>query len=126
MADKSTYLADAQINALRGVAFPAIAGTWLALYTDNPTAADTGTEVSGGSYARPTVTLSASSGGTSSNSADVEFVIASGSWGIITHVGVRDAVSGGNLLYFKSITPVAIASGEQLKILAGELDLAEA
>lgn len=45
----------------------------VALCTSTPTDSAAGTEVSGGSYARANVTLSASSGGSTSNSGTVSF-----------------------------------------------------
>lgn len=58
----------------------------------------TGTEVTGGSYARVDVTsaFSASSNGVGSNTGDVVFAAPTGTWGLAIAFGLHDAISGGN------------------------------
>ena len=71
------------------------------MFTAAPSDTGGGTEVSGGSYARksmPAMTVSGTSPTTATNGAAVEFVTATGSWGTITHVGIFDASSSGNLM----------------------------
>jgi len=94
---------------------------YLALYTSNPTGNDTGTEVSGGGYARQPITFTepALEGGkqTIKNSAKVEFPVAEGDWGTITHVGIRDAATGGNLIAFAELdAPRTIQTGDRFVI----------
>jgi hypothetical protein len=104
----------------RGTAYSP-AGPW---YVGLMTAAancDTGsvTEVSGGSYARVSVTKAdgswkgthgsatgASSGtnGTISNAAAITFPAPTANWGVVTHFGVWDAASSGNLILCKTLT----------------------
>lgn len=74
----------------------------LALYSTNPTALDTGTEISGGGYARQTFTFTVpqtlSDGAYITNVAIISFPQASGDWSApATHFGVRE-VSGGLLI----------------------------
>jgi hypothetical protein len=58
MAEMSDYLEVALLNAtLNGVAFTAVNNPYVSLHTADPTDAGTGTEVSGGSYARTTASL---------------------------------------------------------------------
>lgn len=123
MAQMSTYLENALLNhVLRNVGYTSPAGVYAALYTTDPTGADSGTEVTGGSYARQALTFAAPSGGSTSNSADVNFPVATGSWGTITHVGIRDAASGGNLLYVGALTvSQTVANGNQFVFKAGQL-----
>ena len=123
MAAISTYLANKLLDhTLRNVAYTPPSTVYLALYTSAPGAGDTGTEVSGGGYARQAVTFSPASGGQIVNSADVVFPAATASWGTITHVGVRDAATGGNLLYYAALSTVkTIAAGDQIKFPAGQL-----
>jgi len=94
---------------------------YLALYTSNPTANDTGTEVSGGGYERQQITFSAPSvedgKQTIKNDAKVEFPVAEGDWGTITHVGIRDADTGGNLIAFAALaSPRTIQTGDRFVI----------
>ena len=84
MAEMSNYLENALINAtLRNTSYTSPTTTYLALYTSDPTDADTGTEITGGSYVRQAITFGAPSNGTSTNSAAVEFPQATADWGII-------------------------------------------
>ena len=78
---------------------------FISLYTTDPGEADTGTEVTGTSYARTAVTFNAASGGSATNNGDVTFPAAgSGGWGTVTHIGVHDAASAGNLLFYGALT----------------------
>ena len=104
MAEFSDFMENKIIDhMLRNQAYTPPATVYVALYTDDPTDADTGTEVSGGAYARQSVTLSAASGGATSNSADITFPTATADWGTITHVLLRDASTGGNLLMHSAL-----------------------
>jgi hypothetical protein len=125
MAEMSNYLEDALINAtLRNTSYTSPATVYLALYTSDPTDADTGTEVSGGSYARQAITFGAPSNGVSTNSAAIEFPQATGTWGTITYVGIRDALTTGNLLYHTALdVSKTIASGDIFKISIGSLSV---
>jgi len=120
------YAENLVINALvRATNLTAPTTVWLALYTTDPTAADVGTEIptSGGSnYARQIITFGAPSGGISSNSADVPFPQAGSIWGTITHAAIRDASTGGNLLFYGAlITPRSLVSGDVIKFITGNV-----
>ncbi len=128
MAAISTYLANKLLDhSLRNVSYTPPTAVYVALYKSNPTAADTGTEVSGGGYARRQITFNVSSSGQITNNADVVFPTATASWGTVTHVGIRDASSGGNLLYYMPLdVQKTIDAGDQLKIPAGQLAISMA
>jgi hypothetical protein len=105
MAAMSNYLETALINAtLRNTSYTSPATVYAALFTSDPTDAGSGSEVSGGSYTRKAITFGAPSNGASTNSAAVEFDQATGSWGTITHFGIYDASTSGNLLYHGALT----------------------
>ena len=125
MAEMSNYLENALINAtLRNTGYTSPTTTYLALYTSDPTDANTGTEVSGGSYTRTAVTMGAPSNGVSTNTAAVEFPQASGSWGTVGWIGILDATSSGNLLYHTALdTSKTISSGDIFKIAIGGLSV---
>src|SRR6218665_1956872 len=96
----SNYLETALLNhAFRGTAYTQPSGLYLALFTSDPGETGSGTEVSGGSYARQSFSGSVSTNAFSAAS-NLDFPAASGTWGTITHVGVFDAVSAGNLLAY--------------------------
>ncbi len=125
MAEFSNYLENALINAtLRNTSYTSPSTVYVALYTSDPTDADTGTEVSGTSYARQSVTFGSPSNGVSTNSAAVEFPQAGGSWGTVTHIGIRDASTSGNLLYHTALdASKAIATGDVFRIASGSLSV---
>ena len=125
MAEMSNYLENALINVtLRATAFTAPTTVYVALYTTDPTDADTGTECSGTSYARQSVTFDAPSNGASTNSAAVEFPQAGSSWGTITHIGIRDALTTGNLLYHTPLdASKTIATGDVFRIATSSLSV---
>jgi hypothetical protein len=125
MAEMSNYLENALINAtLRNTSYTSVATVYVGLYTSDPTDANTGTEVSGGSYARTAVTFGAPSNGVSTNSASVEFPEATGSWGTVGWIGILDAATSGNLLYHTPLdTSKAISSGDIFRITSGNLSV---
>lgn len=111
---KSNFLEDGLLNhVLRGVAFPTLgASVHVALFTAAPTDAGGGTEVSGGAYARVAVSratgswaVPADNAGSqrTSNSAAVTFPTPTANWGTVTHVGIFDAATAGNLLYWGAL-----------------------
>ena len=121
----SNWLENALINAtLRNTTYTSPAAVYVGLYTSDPTDANTGTEVSGGSYTRTAVTMGAPSNGVSTNTAAVEFPQASGSWGTVGWIGILDATSSGNLLYHTALdTSKTISSGDIFKIAIGGLSV---
>jgi len=125
MAEMSNFLENALINAtLRNTSYTSPTTVYVALYTNDPTDADTGTEVSGGSYARVAVTFGAPSNGVSTNSGNVEFAAATGTWGTVTHIGIRDALTTGNLLYHTALdVSKSISSGDIFRITTGNLSV---
>ena len=96
---------------------------YLALYTVAPTDSSAGTEVTGGGYARQTVTLT-TSGSDTTNSAAVEYPTATAGYGTVVAVAVLDASSGGNMLAYASLTASkTIATGDVFRVPAGDLDM---
>ena len=106
-----------------GNAYTAPSTLYLGLYTATPSDTGGGTELSGSGYARQAMAMSVS-GNTASNSAAEEFATATGSWGTVTHVGVFDASTSGNLLAYGALsTSKTIATGDVFRIPAGDLDI---
>jgi hypothetical protein len=111
---KSDYLESALLNhTFRTTAFTQPTNVYVSLHTADPTDAGTGTEVSGGSYARVEVSRAnaswsapANNGGAQeiTNAAAVTFPSPTANWGTVTHFGIWDASTTGNLLYHGSLT----------------------
>jgi len=125
MAEMSNFLENALINAtLRNTTYTSVATVYVSLWTSDPTDAGSGTEVSGGSYARTAVTFGAPSNGVTTNNADVTFPTATASWGTVGWIGINDALTSGNLLYHTALdTAKAIDSGDIFKIASGNLSV---
>jgi hypothetical protein len=141
MAGFSDYLENKLIDhILRNTSYAVPTTIAVGLYTAAPTDAGGGTEVSGGSYARVTVGPSVSAwlstngassgassgtGGQSSNGADITFPAPTANWGTVTHFGVFDATSGGNLLFWAALSASkTINNGDAApKFLAGSLTI---
>ena len=121
MSAMSDYLENKLIDHIfRGQTFTAPTNLYVALYTAAPADAGGGTEVTGGSYARVTVacslanwagtqsagstTASSGTGGVTSNNAAITFPTPTANWGTVTHFGIFDASSGGNLLFHGALT----------------------
>ena len=95
----------------------------IALYTASPSDPGGGTEVSGGGYARQSVTFTVS-GNTASNTAAIEWPVATSGYGTVTDVGVFDAASGGNLIAYAALTTSkSIDTGDVFRLPAGDLDV---
>ena len=102
---------------------------YISLHTADPV--DTGAnEVTGGNYARIGVTTgtgwNTTTAGTASSTNVAEIVFpASGTvtWsGTVTHVGIWDSLTTGNLLFNGAISPSkVVSSGDVFKFLAGQL-----
>lgn len=123
MAAMSNYLENALINAtLRNTAYSSPSTVYVGLFTSDPTDAGTGTEVSGNAYARQAATFGAPSNGASTISSAIEFPQATGSWGTVTHFGILDNLTSGNLLYHGQLTASkAIDTGDVFKFATSAL-----
>jgi hypothetical protein len=109
---------------------PTILG--VALYTAAPSDAGGGTEVTGGSYARVNVppldanwTGASSTDGITTNAADITFPTPSANWGTVTHFGIFDNTTAGNLLVWGPLSSSrTINNGDPApKFLAGQLSI---
>ena len=106
-----------------GNAYTAPVTLYTGLYTASPSDTGGGTELSGNGYARQATAFTVT-GNTASNTSAEEWATATGSWGTITHVGVFDASTGGNLMAYGTLTASkTIATGDVFRIPAGDLDI---
>lgn len=121
MAAMSDYLENKIIDwLLRAQSFTPPTDLYVALFTGAPADGGGGTEVSGGSYARVQITsalaawagtqaagsttASSGTGGQTSNNGAVTFPAPSANWGSVTHFGIFDAASAGNLLFHGALS----------------------
>jgi hypothetical protein len=134
----TSYLNRSLMNNLFGAAaytFPTNVYVGLSTTTPDGTGtAGTGSfaEVTGGSYARVTVANNTTSFGAVSaattaaisrtNATVVTFPAATANWGTVTHVGIFDASTAGNLLAFGALTASnAISSGDTASFAVNQI-----
>jgi len=104
----SNYLKTKLIDtSLRGIAYTPTE-VYIALYTDNPTDLDVGTEVTNTLYARRPITFDVDVNGITQNNTDIEFPISDLAWGTIKYIGIRDSLTVGNLLYYAPLTRMRV------------------
>lgn len=108
---------------------------YIALHTADPTDAGSGTEVSGNGYTRVNADVNSSSGAFdaatqpstgstfSANTQTITFPTASGgNFGTITHIGIWDASTAGNLLFHGILTQSKVVNdGDTFQIQAANL-----
>lgn len=98
---------------------------YVSLHTANPDEDGSGTEVStsGTAYARQSGAFTVS-GNTATTSAAIEYPTATAGYGTVTHIGIWDASSAGNMLAYAALTASkTIASGDVFRIPAGDIDI---
>lgn len=141
MSAMSDYLENKLVDHLfRAQSLAAPATLYIGLLTAAPSDSGGGTEVSGNSYARATVTsslanwagtqsagstvASSGTGGQTSNNAAITFATPSGTWGTVSHFGIYDAATGGNLLFWGSLTiSKTINQGDTVSFPAASLTI---
>jgi hypothetical protein len=121
MAAMSDWLENGLVDLiLRNQTLTIPAALHVALYTAAPSDSGGGTEVTGGSYARVSVTrnltnwagtqsagsttASTGTGGQTSNNGAITFPAPTANWGTVTHFAIFDASTGGNLLFHGALT----------------------
>ena len=125
MAEISDYLEKKILDyVLRDTADWAPAAVYLALHTADPVDAGSGAEVSGGSYARQACAFDAAhaTGGNTANTDAESFTVMPAC--TVTHVGVWDAASSGNLLFHTAVdTSKAVLAGVTISVAAGAVTI---
>jgi hypothetical protein len=132
MGSKSDYLENKALDhVLGGPDYVRPATVYAALYTAAPTDAGGGTEVAGGSYARAAITnnatnFPAASGGVKTNGTNIVFATATAAWGTVVAVGIFDADTAGNLLYWAALDiNKPVLEADTVSFPAGELTFTE-
>lgn len=121
----TNYMIPKIIDHITTVAsYTPVATVYIALYAANPTAADSATEFSTGSYARQSMAFTAASSGATENTSDVTFPTATADVGVASYFVIKTASSAGNGLIYGALTSTYdIKNGDVYKVLAGALDI---
>lgn len=126
MAGFTTYLQQKVLDHIGGNGSYTAPNPYIALYTAAPSDAGGGTEVSGGSYARvdANAKFGSASGPNMATDGAITFPAATASWGTVTHFGVFDASTSGNLLVWGALSASkAVGSGDTASFAIGSLTL---
>ena len=123
MAAITDYLENKLLDhTLRNTAYTPAVTIYCGLYTTATADDGTGTEVTGGSYARQSVAFDAAAGGSTANTSIVTYPTASAPWGTVTHNALNDASTSGNNLYHGALTASKpIGTSDVYKYAAGAI-----
>lgn len=105
---------------------PATSSRYLALFDDDPTDANTGNEVTADIRVagRLGITFSSPTNGQISNASQISFGNSNND-ASVTHFGIYDAASGGNLIVHGQLSsPKTIQTGDELLFEAGSIIIA--
>ena len=125
----SNYLENALLeHTLRNNALTSPTSVFISLYTTDPTDADSGSEVATSGYDRfevsAGVSFTTASGGSCRNTEAWEFLTATTAWGSISHFGIHDATTGGNLLYYGALSSTkTVGTNDIVRFTAGSLSV---
>ena len=110
-------------HTFSATAYTSPSTVYVALYTVAPTDSTTGTEVSGGGYARQSASFT-STGNAATNASAIEYPTATGNYGTVVAVAILDASSSGNMLAYATLSASkTISTGDVFRIPAGDLDI---
>lgn len=142
MTAATNYLENKLVDQIfRNVAYSFPTTLYIGLFTAAPSDTGGGTECSGGNYARKDVvcnttnwaatnaagsTANPSSGtsGTTSNNGVITFNTPNADWGTVTHFGIFDASTSGNLLFWGALSASkAVYNGDAVSIQISQLQV---
>ncbi len=130
MSAKSNYLEKAVLDHVLGTSAMSSPSVYISLYTSNPAEDDSGTELSGNGYSRQAASFNAATSGAGTATgptAAKDFTASGGNWGTVTHFGLHDAASSGNLLYYGALTEdKLIEDGDTLRFAINSITITEA
>ena len=119
MSELSNHLENKFLEiTLKGGTAYNVTTAYLALFSTDPTDAGSGTECSWTNYARQAMTFGTVSGGSVSSSGTIAFPAVVGSNVTITHIGIYDASSVGNLLYHTPLDASKTLSADDVMSVA--------
>ena len=110
-------------HTFSNTAYTSPSTVYVALYTTAPTDSTSGTEVSGGAYARQSASFTTTANA-ATNASAIEYPTATAGYGTVVAVAILDASSGGNMLAYACLTEnKTIDSGDVFRIPAVDLDI---
>jgi len=119
MSELSNYLENKFLNiTLNNATALTVAQPYLALFTSDPTDAGNGNECAWSGYARQTMSFATATSGSAATDAAITFPAVAGSDVTVTHMGIYDAATSGNLLYHTPLTASKTLSADDVMSFA--------
>lgn len=129
MGSKTDYLEDQVLDHIvNNLAYTQAAAVFSALFTVLPSDSTATGEVSGSSYTRVTTAFSTAGAtvtGQVVNTAAVTFTTCSTTGYTVIGWGLYDAATSGNLLYWATVTTLAVGVGDQATFAVGNIVITE-
>lgn len=118
-----TYnLANKLANAtVANVAYSSPANVYTALYSVAPTVSTSGTEITGNGYSRQLTTFGTPTDGVIASTGNVSFSCTGNNWPTVVAVGITDASTSGNIMYFQTIASRNVLVGDTLTFGTGNI-----
>jgi len=118
------YLRNRLLDAtLKNTTYTSPATVYMALYSTVNTATTAGTELTGNSYSRQSVTFDSAASGLIASNAAVTFTSVGNTWLPAVSTAVIDASTGGNMLYFQNGVPRTVPADESLTFESGDITI---
>lgn len=123
MAEISYYLSNKLLEGtVKATTYTAPANVYLALYSTASTVSGPGTELTGNGYARQLVSFGTAANASIASSGNVSFTSVGNAWTTTASVGITDASTSGNLLYFTNLTK-KVNAGDTLTFASGTITI---
>jgi hypothetical protein len=120
----TNYLRDALLDAsLKNTTYTSPANVYVALYSTVSNVTTSGTELTGNGYSRQIVTFNAAVDGNIDSNAAVTFTSSGNAWLPAVSVGITDASTAGNVLFFQNGVPRTVPAGETLTYATGDITI---
>lgn len=123
MAEISYYLSNKLLEGtVKATTYTAPANVYMALFSTTCNVSAAGTEITGNGYARQLVSFGTANNASIASSANVNFSATGNSWPAAVSVGIMDASTSGNLMYFTNLNKV-VAAGDTLTFENGSVTI---
>ena len=109
--------------AFRNTAYTGPANVHVALFSTAPTGNTAGTEIVGNGYSRQTVAYSAPAAGLLTSTGNVVFTCTGNAWPTVLAVGMTDAATAGNIMFYETIPGRNLEPADELRIDSGDLTI---
>lgn len=120
----TNYLENKVLDAtLRNTAYTSPANVYVALYSTVNTPTTAGTELTGNGYSRQLITFSTAANGVANSNVAVTFTSSGNAWLPAVSVGITDASTGGNVLYYQNGAVKAVPAGQTLTYGSGNVTI---